>query len=93
MPATASSATDLGLASEQQCNRSNRKDNADHGKRVAEAQDESLTMDGRADHSDRLALRDSQIGHAVRHEILCQMVDPVAHFVPVDVTDWPMMFE
>jgi len=82
--AARTSTADLDLSGEEQRDCSQRKDHADHGERVAEAEDERLAPNGRADRSNCLVLCHRGIGHAMRHEILRQLVDPVAHFIAVD---------
>ena len=41
-------------------------------------------MDARPDRGDRLLLGDGEVAHAMRQEILGQMVDPLAHLLAVD---------
>ena len=82
--APAAAAAGLDLAGEEQRDGGDRKHDADHGEGVAEAHDERLALDGRADRGDRLVLRDGRIGDAMRHEVLRQLVDPLAHFVAVE---------
>src|SRR5262245_32997126 len=68
-------AADLDLAGEEQRNRGDREHDADHRERVAEAEDERLAVNGRADGGDRLLLGHSRIGDAVRLEVLHQAGD------------------